>query len=49
MDFETFMPAVPLFDNARPYQQVPFQFCVYYLGSKGVRARVARVPGRGRL
>lgn len=35
MDFETFMPAVPLFDNARPYQQVPFQFCVYYRGSKG--------------
>lgn len=30
MDFETIMPAVPLFDNARPYQQMPFQFCVYY-------------------
>jgi len=30
MDFETMMPAVPLFDNARPYQQIPFQFCVYY-------------------
>ncbi|HPC43394.1 MAG TPA: DUF2779 domain-containing protein [Spirochaetota bacterium] len=35
MDFETFMPAVPLFDYARPYQQVPFQFCVYYHDSKG--------------
>jgi hypothetical protein len=35
MDFETFMPAVPLFDNARPYQQIPFQFCVYYRGSEG--------------
>jgi len=35
MDFETFMPAVPLFDNARPYQQVPFQFCVYRLGAEG--------------
>lgn len=37
MDFETFMPAVPLFDNARPYQQVPFQFCVYYRKSKRTR------------
>lgn len=37
MDFETFMPAVPLFDNARPYQQVPFQFCVYYICAKGVK------------
>ncbi len=37
MDFETFMPAVPLFDNVRPYQQVPFQFCVYYLSAKGAK------------
>ncbi len=37
MDFETFMPAVPLFNNARPYQQVPFQFCVYYLSAKGAK------------
>ena len=37
MDFETFMPAVPLFDNARPYQQVPFQFCVYCLDAKGAK------------
>lgn len=26
MDFETFMQAVPSFDNQRPYQQAPFQF-----------------------
>ncbi len=37
MDFETFMPAVPLFINARPYQQIPFQFCVYYLNKKGAK------------
>jgi len=29
MDFETFMPAVPLYDNSRPYQQIPFQFSVH--------------------
>jgi hypothetical protein len=29
MDFETFMPAIPLFDESRPYQQIPFQFSVH--------------------
>jgi hypothetical protein len=29
MDFETFQPAVPLFDNSKPYQQIPFQYSVY--------------------
>jgi Domain of unknown function(DUF2779) len=31
MDFETFMPAVPMFDNSRPYQQIVFQYSVHYL------------------
>ena len=47
MDFETFMQAVPSFDNQRPYQQVPFQFSFHiddgsehlrhieYLGEQG--------------
>jgi hypothetical protein len=29
MDFETFMPAIPLYDKSRPYQQIPFQFSVH--------------------
>jgi hypothetical protein len=29
MDFETFQPAVPLFDNSKPYQQIPFQYSVH--------------------
>lgn len=29
VDFETFMPAIPLFDASRPYQQIPFQFSVH--------------------
>lgn len=29
MDFETFQPAVPLFDNAKPYQQIPFQYSIH--------------------
>jgi len=29
MDFETFQPAIPLFDNSKPYQQIPFQYSVF--------------------
>ncbi len=29
MDFETFQPAVPLFDNSKPYQQIPFQYSLH--------------------
>ena len=29
MDFETFQPAVPLFDNSKPYQQIPFQYSLF--------------------
>ena len=33
-DLETVNPAVPLFDNSRPYQQIPFQFSIHYKKSK---------------
>jgi len=29
MDFETFQPAVPLFNSSKPYQQIPFQHSVF--------------------
>ncbi|MCW9066277.1 MAG: DUF2779 domain-containing protein [Ignavibacteriaceae bacterium] len=29
MDFETFQPAIPLFNNSKPYQQIPFQYAVF--------------------
>ncbi|MFW6231259.1 MAG: DUF2779 domain-containing protein [Nanoarchaeota archaeon] len=28
-DFETFQTAVPLFDNSRPWQQIPFQYSIH--------------------
>ncbi len=31
VDFETVSTAIPLFDNVRPYQQVPFQFSVHII------------------
>lgn len=33
LDFETFMPAIPLLDGTRPYQQIPFQFSCHVVGS----------------
>jgi hypothetical protein len=30
MDFETFTPAVPIYDNSRPYQHILFQFALYF-------------------
>ena len=35
LDYESIMPAVPMFDNSRPYQQVCFQFSLH----------VQRTPG----
>ncbi len=29
LDFETFSTAMPLFDNTRPYQRIPFQFSLH--------------------
>ncbi len=34
MDFETFQPAVPMFDNSKPYQQIPFQYSLHYRKNK---------------
>ncbi|WP_226063327.1 DUF2779 domain-containing protein [Kaistella polysaccharea] len=30
-DFETIMPAIPILDGTRPYQQVPFQYSLHIL------------------
>ncbi|MCB9251722.1 MAG: DUF2779 domain-containing protein [Flavobacteriales bacterium] len=29
LDFETIMPAIPMFDESRPYQQIPFQYSLH--------------------
>lgn len=34
MDFESFQPAVPLYDNSKPYQQIPFQYSLHYQHQK---------------
>jgi len=39
MDFETFSPALPLFDESSPYEQIPFQYSLHYLKKKGARLK----------
>ncbi|MGZ4047917.1 MAG: DUF2779 domain-containing protein [Bacteroidia bacterium] len=34
MDFETFMPAVPIYDKTKPYQHIPFQYSLHYKKTK---------------
>ena len=38
MDFETFQPAVPLYDNSKPYQQIPFQYSIFLKKNKNSEA-----------
>jgi hypothetical protein len=35
LDFESFQPAVPLFDHSHPYQQIVFQYSMHILQSPG--------------
>ncbi len=35
LDFESFQPAVPLFDNSRPYQAIPFQYSLDWYENEG--------------
>jgi hypothetical protein len=30
LDFETMQPGIPLFDESRPYQQIPFQYSLHH-------------------
>lgn len=34
MDFETFMPAVPMFEGTSPFQHIPFQYSLHYKKDK---------------
>jgi len=35
MDFESFMPAVPIYNNTKPYQHIPFQYSLHCIEQKG--------------
>ena len=35
LDFESFQPAVPLYDNSSPYEQIVFQYSLHYIEIEG--------------
>ena len=39
LDFETIMPAIPLYDGSRPYQQIPFQASLHVQEKSGMEPR----------
>ena len=39
LDFESFQPAVPLYDDSAPYEQIPFQYSLHSLESEGAELR----------
>jgi hypothetical protein len=41
LDFETFAPAVPLFDGTRPYQRLPFQFSLHIVQEDGTTEHIS--------
>ena len=35
LDFESFQPAIPQFDDSKPYEQIVFQYSLHYIENKG--------------
>ena len=44
LDFEAFLPAVPLYPHTRPYQTIPFQWSLHQTDSNGDEVLVADDP-----
>lgn len=39
LDYETIMPAVPMFDGHKPYQTIPFQFSLHVIKKPGAKPK----------
>jgi hypothetical protein len=39
LDFETFGTAIPLYDDVRPYEQIPFQYSLHIVDAEGKQPR----------
>ncbi|MGO9586477.1 MAG: DUF2779 domain-containing protein [Limisphaerales bacterium] len=48
LDFETFSPAIPLFDGTRPYEQIPFQFSMHIVHKAGAKPEHRKFLAEGR-
>jgi hypothetical protein len=46
-DFETLMPAIPEFDESRPYQQIPFQYSLHIQENKDTDLKHVAFLGNG--
>jgi hypothetical protein len=46
-DFETIMPAIPQFNDSRPYQQIPFQYSLHIQKSKDAKLEHVEFLGDG--
>ncbi len=47
LDFETFNPAIPIYEGTRPYQKVPFQFSLHIVSSLGAEPEYYGFLGDG--
>lgn len=47
-DFETFMPAVPIFENTSPYQTIPFQYSLHRQDKKDGKLSHSEYLGDGK-
>ena len=48
-DFETFDTAIPIFDNSRPYQKIPFQYSLHIESDKVVHKEFLSIGGDPRI
>ncbi len=48
MDFETYQTAIPMFDGARPYDNIPFQFSVHVVERAGAEPKHHSFLAEGR-
>ena len=48
LDFETFSTAIPMFDGARPYEQIPFQFSLHVVHKAGTKPEHRKFLADGR-
>lgn len=48
LDFETFNPAIPMFDDTRPFQNIPFQFSLHTVTSERAKPKRFSFLANGR-
>ena len=47
LDFETYQQSIPMFDNVKPYMQIPFQYSLHYIEKEGGELKHTEYLGDG--